>query len=84
VSEKLLSGEVLKVSSYSLKTMMLCDRWDVRMLSTLHSDEIVNNEKGDWRTEKLTMKPKYVVDYSCQMGAVGWNMLLSGLQCVNL
>jgi hypothetical protein len=58
--------------------MKWCDRRDVRMLSTLHSDEIVNTGKRDWKTKEPTMKPKYIVDYSCKMGAVDrTDMLLS-------
>jgi hypothetical protein len=40
------------------------------MLSTLHSDEIVNTGKYDWKTEQPIMKLKCIVDYSCKMGAV--------------
>jgi hypothetical protein len=39
VSQKLLAGEVQSVISDLLMAMKWCDRQDVRMLSTLHSDE---------------------------------------------
>jgi hypothetical protein len=69
-SQKLLEGEVQSVTSDSLIVKKLCDRWDVRRLSTLHSDEIVNTGKCDWKTEQPIIKPKCIVDYSCKLGAV--------------
>jgi hypothetical protein len=50
LSQKLLAGEIRSVTSGSLMVMKWCDSRDVRMLSTLHSDEIVNTGKRDWKT----------------------------------
>jgi hypothetical protein len=52
LSQKLLAGEVQSMTSDSLMVMTWCDRRDVRVLSTLHSDEIVNTGKRDWKTKK--------------------------------
>jgi hypothetical protein len=83
LSRKLLAGEVQSVTSDSLMAIKWCDRRDVRMLSTLHSDEIVNTGKRDWKTKEPIMKPKCIVDYSCKMGAVDrTDMLLSSVQCI--
>jgi hypothetical protein len=46
--------------------MKRSDRRDVRILSTLHSDKIVNTRKDDWKTKQTIMKPKCAVDYSCK------------------
>jgi hypothetical protein len=57
-------------------TMKWCGRWNVRMLSTLHSDDIVKTGKPDW-------KPKCIVDYSRKMGAADRaGMLLSYVRCI--
>jgi hypothetical protein len=64
--------------------MKWCDKWDVRMLSTLHSDETVNNAQCEWKKKQSVMKSKCIVDYSCKMGAVdGTDMLLSYVQCIS-
>jgi hypothetical protein len=47
-------------------------------LSTLHSDEIMNSGKHDWKSKQPIMKPKCIVDYSFKMRAVDEaDMLLS-------
>lgn len=66
-SQKLLVCEIQAVTSDSLMTMKWCDRQDVRMLFTLHSDEIVNTGKHDWKTKQSIMKPKCTVDCSCKI-----------------
>jgi hypothetical protein len=45
LSQKLLAGEIQSVTSDSLVAMKWCDKQDVRMLSILHSDEIMNTRK---------------------------------------
>jgi hypothetical protein len=62
LSQNLLTGEVQSVTSDSLVAMKWCDRQDVRMLSTLHSDEIGNTGKCERKTRELVMKPKCMVD----------------------
>jgi hypothetical protein len=69
LSQKLLKGEVQSVTSDLFMAMKWHDRQDVRMLSTLHSDEIVNTGKHDWKTKQPIMKPKCIVDYIRKMGA---------------
>lgn len=66
-AQKLLEGEVQSVTSDSLIVMKLCDRWDARRLSTLHSYEIVNTGKCDWKTEQPVVKPKCIL-----ITAVNW------------
>jgi hypothetical protein len=49
----------------------------------LHSDEIVNTRKHDWKTKQPNLKLKCIVDYSYKMGAVDQtDMLLSYVQCI--
>jgi hypothetical protein len=78
LSQKLFAGEVQTEGRDSLMAIKWCDRQDVRMLSTFHSDKNVNTGKCDWKTKQPIMKPKCTVDYSCKMGAAdGTDMLLS-------
>jgi hypothetical protein len=70
------------MASDSLMAMKWCVRRDGRMLPILHSDEIVNNGKRDWKTKQPIMKQKYIVDYSCKIDAVDpTDMLLGYVQC---
>jgi hypothetical protein len=60
------------------------DRQDVRMHSTLHSDETANTGKHDWKTKHPVMKLLYIVNYSHKIGATDQiNMLLSYVQCIH-
>jgi hypothetical protein len=53
------------------------------MLAILHSNEIVNTRKHDWKTKQPIMRLKYIMDYSCNMGAVDrTNVLLSYAKCI--
>jgi hypothetical protein len=62
LSQRLLAGQVQKKNIDLLVAMKWCDRKDIKMLSALHSDEIVNNGKCDWKTKQLIMKLKCIVD----------------------
>jgi hypothetical protein len=84
LSQKHLAGEVQSVTSDSFMAMNWCDTQDVRMLCTIHSDEIVSIRKQDWKTKRPITKLKCIVDYSCKMGGVDQtDMLLSYVQCIH-
>jgi hypothetical protein len=74
------------MTSDSLVAMKWCDRWDIRLLSTLHSDENTNTGKCDWKKNKKPIpKPKCIMDDSCKIGAVELTaMLLSYVQCIHI
>jgi hypothetical protein len=72
------------MTSDSLVAMKWCDRQVVRMLSALHSGEIVNNGKCDWKTKQLIMKLKFIADYSYKMGAADWIDIANGTRCTHV
>lgn len=51
------------------------------MLSTWHSDDVVETRKINYQTGKAKRKPKCVTDYDALMGAVD-KIDMSSLRCV--
>jgi len=69
IQNKLKTGEASFRSSKYLLAMRWCDKREVYMLSSFHSEEFVET-KRHYRTREMIMKPKCVVDYNKLMGAV--------------
>jgi hypothetical protein len=84
LSQKLSASDVQSMTSDSLMATKWHDRQDIRMLSILHSDKIVNIGKCEWKTKQFIMKVKHTVVQSCKMGSVDWtDMLLSYVQYIH-
>lgn len=59
------------------------DRRDVYMLTSMNTNEMVDTKKIDRKTGKKYLKPKCVVSYNKNMGAIDkTDMLLSSTECV--
>ncbi|XP_046142326.1 piggyBac transposable element-derived protein 4-like [Osmia bicornis bicornis] len=69
IQNKLKTGEVSFRSSKYLLAMRWCDKREVYMLSSFHSEEFVET-KRHYRTREMIMQPKCVFDYNKLMGAV--------------
>ncbi|XP_054283337.1 piggyBac transposable element-derived protein 4-like [Macrosteles quadrilineatus] len=54
--------------------VMSYERWqdkrEVRVLSTMHNSEMLPTGKTNWETGQMILKPKSVLDYNLNMGAV--------------
>lgn len=73
-------GEVQSITSDSLMIMKWCDRWDVRMHSTLHSYE-AEYWKLCLQNKKPIVKAKHIVDCNYTAVAVARTDML--LTCIH-
>jgi hypothetical protein len=70
IGEKLERGEWAIRSSNKMMAMKYYDKKDVWMLTTVHSDNVVETKKIDYKTKKPKIKPACIVDYNNLMGTV--------------
>lgn len=83
LSKKLKKGEIEFMSTDKLLALKWQDKREVRMLSTLHTSEIVATDKIDRSTNEAKRKPACIVSYTENMGAVDRSdMMLSSVECV--
>ena len=81
--KKLKKGESESKKNGPLLALKWCDRRDVHMLTTLHSDSFEDAGKVDFKSGELIKKPSCIIQYNKNMGAVDkTDMMLSGLSCM--
>lgn len=68
-AKKLKQGEVDSYHTNAVLALKWRDKRDVHMLSTMHSAEIAEAEKVDWKTGEKK-RPKCVLEYNKKMGLV--------------
>lgn len=80
---KLNPGETEAYTSNNLLALKWQDKREVTMLSTFHTPEMVVTDKKDPKTNEYRKKPKVVIDYNENMGAVDrTDMLQSSIESV--
>lgn len=83
LKNKLKSGEIEAYNSKNLLSLKWQDKREVTLLSTFHTSEIVTTDKKDPKTKEYRRKPKCVIDYNGNMGAVDrTDMLQSSIESV--
>ena len=68
--KKLKKGEIDCHCSDELLVLTWHDKWDVRMLTTVHNTSVVPTNKVNHKTGEVKHKPQCIVDYTKYMGAV--------------
>jgi len=68
--KKLSKGEIEVFHSTELLALKWHDKRDVHILSTVHTNVIIATHKTHHRTGELIRKPKCIVEYTKNMGAV--------------
>lgn len=83
LDEKLKKGCVEFKTSKNIMVLKWMDKREVRMLTTLHKNEMVETEKVDHVTNKVKKKPKCIDEYNKYMGAVDKSdLVLSSIESV--
>lgn len=77
----------LKLGERESTDKLLAVHWkncrDVYMLTTMHKDKIIDTKRIDRATGEKYLKPKCVISYNANMGAIDkTDMLLSWTECV--
>lgn len=80
LEKKLKIGETESSHTNSLLAIKWLDRREVYMLTTMHDDSMKKCDKINYKTKENILKPKCVIDYNGNMGAVDRSdLLLSSL-----
>lgn len=83
MKEKISRGQVIHFSTDNILALKWQDKREVRMLTTLHTADMVHTGKKDPVKKTDISKPKCIVDYNTNMGAVDrTDMLQSSIQSV--
>ena len=83
LTKKLKKGEVEALHNNTMMALKWKDKREVFMLTTMHTDEMIDTEKIDRETKRPVRKPACVVDYNKKMGTVDrTDMMLSSIKSV--
>lgn len=83
LNKKLKAGDVESKATKNLLAIKWHDKRDVRVLSTLHIDELIPSNKIDKNSGENVLKPACILDYNKNMGSVDRSdMMLSSTETV--
>lgn len=83
MKDKIEKGEIIHYSTENLLALKWQDKREVRMLSTCNTPEMVPTDKQDRISGEIIYKPKCIIDYNANMGAVDrTDMLQSSIESV--
>lgn len=83
MNKKLNQGQTEHQCNENMLAIKWHDKRDVRMLNTMHSNEMVTTDKIDRKSGETIVKPQCVVEYNKNMGAVDkTDLLLSSIETV--
>jgi hypothetical protein len=81
--DKLKKGQTDSRHTDNMLALRWTDRREVYMLTTIHTDSMIQSGKIDRATNTQIMKPTCVMEYNNNMGAVDRSdMMISSLECV--
>lgn len=76
-------GEAVSMHNGNLLALKWKDKRDVHMLSTMHTGSMAETGKINFKTGQPIIKPKCVLDYNVNMGAVDkTDMLIGSVECI--
>ena len=83
LGKKLSKGDCVFRNRDSLLHVTWQDKREVNMLSTMHSDSIIQSSNMDYSTGMLKVKPSCVIDYNKSMGSIDKSdMMLSYVETI--
>jgi hypothetical protein len=84
MTDKLKKGQTDSRYTDNMLALKWTDRREVYMLTTIHTDCMIQSGKIDRSTNTQIMKPTCVMEYNKNMGAVDRSdMMISSLECVH-
>ncbi|CAF1349211.1 unnamed protein product [Didymodactylos carnosus] len=83
ILKKLKAGEKVSQFTDNLLYLRWYDKREINMLTTIHNDDMIRTEKINHITNEPVVKPRCIVDYNSNMGAVdNTDMQVSFSECV--